>query len=130
MRDYKEYTLLDAKAATGIGKYIDVRDFQHVILSFGTASSASMTVKFQGSVQDAAPTFTSAQSVANHWDYVEVIDMQDGSAIDGDTGIAPAGTDDFRMLEVNTNGLKWLCPIVTARAAGTVTVKALCFNND
>lgn len=130
MRDYKEYTLLDAKAATGIGKYVNVADFQHVIISFATASSANLTVKFQGSIQETVPTFTSAQSATNHWDYIEVIDMQDGAAIDGDTGIAPAGTDDFRMFELNMNGLRWLCPNVTARSAGNVTVKVVCFNND
>ena len=36
------------------------------------------------------------------------MDLQSGAAIDGDTGVAVAGTDDFRIFEANINGLKWL----------------------
>lgn len=130
MRDSKEYTLLDAQASAASGKAILVEDFKTCVLSFASASSANLTVKFQGSIQDTCPTFSSAQSPANHWDYVEVIDLQDGAAIDGDTGIALVGTDDNRMVEVNINGLKWLCATVTARSAGNVTVKARVFRDN
>jgi hypothetical protein len=129
MRNYKEYTILNAKATTGIGNTIDVKDYRHVILSLATASSANLTVKFAGSISGDAPTFSAAQSVSNHWDYIEVKDLQDGSAIDGDVGIAPAGTDDFRLLEMNTNGLNWINANVTARAAGSVTIKVVLYND-
>lgn len=122
-------TILNAKAATGIGSSIKVDDYKDLIMSFGTASSANLTVKFQGSISDTAPDFSAAQSVSNHWDYIGVIDLQSGSAIAGDTGIALTGTDDFRTLLVNTDGLRWLCAVVTARSAGSVTVKVVGFNN-
>jgi hypothetical protein len=121
--------ILDAKAATGIGTPIHVQDADKVVLSLGTASSANLTVKFQGSVSEDMPDFSAAQSVSNHWDYVEVVDIEDGTAIDGDAGIAPAGTDDFRLFNANVDGLKWLCASVTARSAGSVTVKARLFIN-
>lgn len=129
MRDYKEYNILDAAAATGVGKTIYVGDFRHVVLTVNTASSANLTVKFQGAISETAPSFAAAQSATNAWDYVQVKDLEDASAIDGDTGIAPAGTDDHRLLEVNTNGLRWLTANVTARSAGSVTVVARTFEN-
>ena len=129
MRDYKQYTILDAQAATGIGKNIFVGDSQHITIMVSTASSANLTVKMQGAMTEEAPDFSAAQTVANQWDYIEMKDLQDGSAIDGDTGIAPAGTDDFRIFEVNVNGLQWINMRVTARAAGSVTATARLFTN-
>lgn len=130
----KHQNILDAKAATGIGTTLDVRDFTHVTLAFGTASSANLTVKFQGAIAlPASPTtppdFSAAQTVANNWDYVEVVDLEDGAAIDGDTGVACAGTDDFRLFSLNTQGLDYINCNVTVRSAGSVSVNAACYNN-
>ena len=136
MKDYKEYTILDAKGATGVGKNIDCRDFQHAILFFATdgGGDAALTVKFQGSIgiglaDITAPDFSAAQTVTNMWDYIEVVDLQNGTAIDGDTGVAVATADDYRIFELNINGLVWLNARVTARTQGEVTVKVLLFNN-
>jgi hypothetical protein len=122
-------TVLDAKAATGIGTPIDVSNYRHIILAVSTESSANLTVKFQGSGLGTAPTFSAAQSTANHWDYVQVKDLEDASTLDGDVGLALTGTDDVRLFEVNTNGLRWFCANVTARSAGSVTVKAALFRD-
>lgn len=118
-----------------IGKSIDVSDFRHCILSFSGSSSASMTVKFQGSIGDSptspdtAPDFSAAQAYNNQWDYIQVIDLEDGSPIDGDTGIAQAGTNDHRLFEMNINGLKFITAIVTAWTAGGTTIRARLFND-
>lgn len=125
MRQFSDpFTILSAKAATGTGVSFDVSDYEHIIVSFATASSANLTVKFQGALSNTSPDFSAAQSVSNMWDYIEVIDLEDGAAIDGDTGIAPAGTDDFRMFQVNVDALKWFTATVTARSAGSVTIVA------
>lgn len=129
-RNTVEYTLLNAKAATGIDKAIAVGDFKNVVFSYATdgGGTAALTVKFQGSIQETCPDFSAAQTKTNHWDYIEVVDLQDGSAIDGDTGVAVATADDYRLLEANVNGLQWICARVTARSAGSVTVKARAFH--
>ena len=120
-----EITLLNAKAATGIGGQMDVSDYDNVVLSVGTASSANLTVKFAGATSATTPDVTAAQTVANMYDFIDVTDMQSQASIDGDTGLAPIGTDDFRLFRVDVRGLKWLIPVVTARSAGSVTVKAI-----
>lgn len=130
MRDQKFYTILNAKAATGAGLTIPCGDYTHAIISFNTASSANMTVKFAGSIAETAPNFAAAQSVSNPFDYIQIKDLQNGSSIDGDTGVALAGTDDQRMFEMNINALQYLTAIVTAYAAGSITVTVRLYNNQ
>jgi hypothetical protein len=130
MRDQKFYTILNEKAETGAGLTIPCGDFTHAVISLNTDSSANLTVKFAGSIAETAPVFTDAQSVSNPFDYIQVKDLEDGSSIDGDTGIAPAGTDDQRMFEVNINALQYLTAVVTARSAGSVTATVRLYNNQ
>ncbi len=135
MKDSVEYTLLDGEDSTGAGKVIFCRDFKHAVFSFATdgGSDAALTVKFAGAisaVSNAAPDFESSQAVDNMWDYINVVDLQDGAAIAGDTGIAVATADDYRLVEANINALEYLAVIVTARTEGEVTVKVRLFNNQ
>ena len=134
MRKSVEYTIMSAKGATGAGNAILCDDFRHAIFTFATdgGGDAALTVKFQGAISDvsnAAPAFGSAASVTNMWDYIEVIDLEDGTAIDGDTGVAVASADDYRMLEANINGLRYLNARVTARTEGEVTIKVRLYND-
>lgn len=112
---------MSAKDDTGIGNVIYVGDFRHAIITINTASSANATIKAQGAISGTAPTFTSAQSPSNAWDYIQMKDLEDGSTIDGDTGLAPAGTDDQRIFEVNVNALQYLTLNITAISAGNIT---------
>jgi hypothetical protein len=130
IRNSQEYTILDAVGPAATGKAILIEDFKHAVFSFATdgGGDAALTVKFQGSVADECPDFSAAQAADNMWDYVEVVDLEDGTAIDGDTGVAVATADDYRLLEANINGLKWVCATVTARTAGEVTVKVRTFH--
>ena len=122
-------TIFSAQAATGTGTVINVEDWEKILIEIATASSANLTLKLQGSVSDSQPTFSSAASASNMWDYLSFRDSEGvaselGDATAGDTGFVVAGTDDFKNVTVNYPGLKWLCATVTARAAGSVTVKA------
>lgn len=112
-------TILSAKAATGIGTPMHVSDFDHVMLSLNTTGNATATVKFQVSYQKEMPNFAAAQSPTNQWDYVRVMDLEDGSAIDGDTGIALVA-DDNRIFEADVNGANWICGVVTAYTQGQI----------
>lgn len=131
MRRFSEqFVILSAKAATGTGVAMKVTDWEHVLISLSSQSSANFTVKFQGSQSDTCPDFSSAQSATNECDYIQVKDYQNNAAIDGDTGVAFAGTDDVRLFEFNTNGLQWVTATITARSAGSANVKFKGYSNN
>lgn len=122
---YQDVIIMDAKATTGVGNYIYVGDYRNLIVSIATASSANLTVKCAGAIAADCPDMASAQSVSNMYDFIQMIDLQNGDATDGDTGFVVTGTDDFRLFEINTNGFQWLTFRVTARSAGSVTIKMM-----
>lgn len=116
--------VFDAKAATGVTGAIDVAEHQHVVVEVSAALNSSLTFKFSGSNQETAPTFSSAQAVANIWDYIGVYDLQDGSFIAGDTGITlnnDTVANNTRRYLINTDYLKWLNIEVTSYTDGSLT---------
>ena len=130
MRSYTNtYNLLSAKAATGIDKVMEVSDFRHLVLAIDSAGNATFTLKVQGSIQTAMPDFAAAQSPTNQWTYLQSIDLADQSAVNGGTGIPATGTDIHRMLEINTNGVKWVTVNVTAYTGGTIYATLKPFND-
>lgn len=111
------------------GKAIYVGDWKNIGISLNFIDSPTMTVKFQGSQEDDAPDFNAAQSYTNRWDYIEVIDNQDGTAIDGDTGIACSGTADNRLFAANVDTIKWLTVAITAYTAGKLDIRISSFSS-
>lgn len=85
--------LFSAKAATGVSTPLDVSAMREITVAVSAPANATLTFKFQGSIgksasSSAAPDFSAAQSVTNHWDYVSAYDLQDPtSVIAGDTGV-------------------------------------------
>jgi len=116
MRQTKIRTILDGKNSTGAGTAALIADYRHKVLTVATdgmGSGDTITVKVQGSCSETAPDFDSAKSWDNEWDYIQVIDLEDGSAIDGDTGISFADSDDLRKFAINIDGLRWINVTVT-----------------
>lgn len=131
MKFTDEIAILTAAAVADTeGNYQDVSDYDYGVISFNTASSANCTVKFAGSIMDTCPDMSATQSTTVRYDYLDITDLQSGASIDGDTGIAPAGTDDHRLFRVDLRGLKWFGAIMTARSAGSATVKAKFFTEN
>lgn len=124
-------TIFSSAASASTGLVLSVEDFKHIIFQLATdgGADAALTVKFQGSVSDEAPIFSAAKSATNHWDYIQVIDLDTGDPIDGATGFSVATADAYKNLEANINGLKWVCATITARTQGELTLKAKAYNN-
>ncbi len=124
-RQVQTYTIMSAKAATGIGINVFARDFRNMVVTLAgatlSAAQAVMTVKCQGASGDTAPDFTAAQSPSNTWDYTQMVDLQNAAAIDGDTGVAFVAND-VRQFEVNTNVLDWVTLNITAYTSGSMTI--------
>ena len=130
-RGDKEHIFLSAQATTGVGNVLNVSDYRHILVSVATdgGSDAAMTVKCQGSIAELAPTWSSATSVTNMWEFVGMYDMNDATLTAGDTGFVVATADDYKIFMVNVDGLKWVNFRVTARTEGEVTVLGRPFTN-
>lgn len=131
--------LLSAKAATGVGNALDVSKYEHVLVAVSATENASLTFKFQGSIGKSStstevPDFSTAQALANHWEYIGVIDMQSQSAIiAGDTGVTlndDTVPNNVRLYQVNVDALKWLSMEVTSYTDGAITAWLVGFNDD
>lgn len=120
-------TILSAKAANGIGTTIDVRDWQNATIRV-LPNSATLTVQCQGSASDTAPTFSSASSPTNEWDYISMFGLSNGAIVDGATGISYSGSSTPALYNLNTEGLTWLNFVVSGYGSGSVTVKITLFN--
>jgi len=105
------------------GRAIYVGDWKNIGMSLNFVSTPTMTIKVQGSMQTVCPDFNADQSSTNRWDYVEVIDSNSATAIDGDTGVACSGTADNRLFEANVSVLEWISVVITAFTAGTLDVR-------
>lgn len=128
MSTIKTLTILDEVVATGWGTTIDVKDYDEVMLMLNMATGTA-TVKFAGSA-DSSVDFTAAASATNFWDYIDVTDAEDGSSIDGDTGVATSTSADHRLFKVSTKGLTFINANVTAWTAGAITVKTSAIDSD
>ena len=120
-------------------KILLMNDARNVIFSVETSNSANFTFKVAGSIgrcpsdvtgnHTDTPNFGITQSKTEPYTYVQIIDLDTAAAVNGATGVTTAGTDLHKMYEVNVNGLKYLGLVLTAWSAGTITVKAILFNN-
>lgn len=121
--------VLDEVVATGWGTVVPVRGYRNIVVTIATADSTNATIKFAGSPRDTAPTFSSAASPTNQWDYVSAYDMEDPSTlVDGDTGVVYTGTDAVQTYLVNTEGIDHFNVQVSAYSAGTITVTVKLYN--
>lgn len=120
-------------------KIMQATDFNNVVISAITSGSATLTCKMAGSIgmtigDQAAggtdePNFGGTQSKSNPYTFIQMVDLVDASTVAGGTGLAPAGTDINRLLELNINAVKYFCPIVTAWTQGAITIKAFLTDN-
>jgi len=114
------------EASTGVA--IQAEDWKFVLLTLSSSDTGNFTIKFQGSMSDTCPNFAAARTVSNRWEYIQVKDLQSGSAIDGDTGITWTA-DDVVRLETIFSGYKWVTATITTYSTGKVTLTAkLCDN--
>lgn len=113
--------VLNAVATAGPGVALDVRNYKTIILELYTSGNTTATIQFACSMQEKEPDFSSPASASNPWSYVAMSDLINNNSVAGGTGIILTGTDTVKTLEVNTNFIKWFCPIVTAYTGGIIS---------
>lgn len=106
-------------------KVVYCKGFTDMSLTIATANSANFTVKAQISDQEDV-NFENAASATNAWSYVQNIDNEDGSSVDGNTGITQdtPGTDESKRFAINIDRATWFCLDITSWTAGTMTAIA------
>ena len=134
-----QHIFLNAAGATGAGTAMRVRDYRHILVYVATdgGGDADLTVLCRVSIgdsianpDDAPGDWTAAQSVTNMYENIALADMEDAGFVAGDTGFVVAATDDYRLFMVNVEGLEWVNFVVTARAAGEVTVVGKAYQDN
>ena len=114
---------------------LGVSDFRHCIIQIATSNSFVGSIFIAGAIGASAPTFTWTGSNAdnthdNPFSFLQAINLEDGSAVDGDTGVElNTSADTIRLYEVNINAVDWLTVFLTARQAGSVSIKATVATN-
>ena len=129
MRRIPDRRLLLDNSATAVSAGWLVSDYRNCILQIIGSSDADMKIFIKGSLGRGvelmdAPNFdvrSSARDDASAWDFIEVVDLEDGAAIDGDDGINLSGNN-MRLIEVNINSLDYIAIEATGVIAGTVSV--------
>lgn len=121
---------------------LNTESFRNVLLQVDTSGTATLTLKPIASQGKSAqyqaqangprydyPNMGATPTPANPWGYVQLIALDDGSAITGSIGIALTATDINKLYEVNINLLKYFTIIPTAWTQGAITVKAILSSN-
>ncbi len=100
-----------------------VDGFRHIELDLVSDETTNdFVIKIAASDSEDMPNFNEASSETNRWTYVQIKDLDSGASVNGSTGITLAGVIN-RLFEVNTNKLRWLCPIVSSYVAGDLTAQ-------
>lgn len=129
---YTAAQFLNAKAATGASNVILCRDFRNAVIQVTAPLNSTFTIKIAGAIGDVAPDLTAVQSTTNAYDFLEVVDLQDGATIDGDTGITitdATAAVNTRMFEVNTNAIDYVGVIVSSYTDGSVSASITLTDN-
>jgi hypothetical protein len=136
---YMDSSFVTPAPATGNGtgtnsfnlviRTIHVADYQHLELGIDTANNAAITLKAVGSNAELAPDFTAAQTAANEFKYLALINLDDRTSLAGSTGIALTGTDVHKSYEINTNGITWLSFEISGWSAGNVDLSIRGYGN-
>lgn len=117
--------------STPPARIIDVSDFKTVTLAVkSTATALNCTMQFVGSISEDAPDFNKAISTTNLYDFIDIIDLEDNASIDGDTGLAVAGSTLTGMYQANVDGLKWFSMIYKIGTAGSANIDVRLFTEN
>jgi len=106
-----------------------VEDYRHIVIAVATDGDASLTVQFKASISEDEPNWGQPQAIDNKWDYVQVVNLNDRTSPDGDTGFSVSGSDDMVLYEVNTNLLRWFNAEVNNHSSGSVDVDLIARDN-
>lgn len=113
-----ERAIVSATAITVTGTPVSVKDFNLVGFTL-SALTASGTVKFPCSMTETSPNLSALPSASNRYSYAEVVDLESGSTIDGNTGLIFSVTTTVRHFAIKDNGFTYCSALFLQGAANT-----------
>ena len=129
--------IFSGATGNGVGNAPLVDDFKILHLEIAATGYPNFTVKVQGSLRDPSsgpPTFSSAASATNKWDYVAFYDYRDPTTITaGDEGLVFTGQDGeciVRNLLINVEGLSYVTVEISEYVAGTFFANTISYSNQ
>lgn len=110
-------------------------DFINIELQVSTGGTTTTTIKIAGSQGRPEASATSPRldypnigatvSPANPYSFLQMVNLADGSAVNGADGIVVAGTDITNNYEININSVKYITVVPVSWSQGAITIKAL-----
>ena len=125
----KSEVLLTSAVATSESVAIPIEDFDKAIFTVHTVGATTATIKFVAGFKD-APDFGSAASATNDWHYIDTVDTDTGTAVNGSTGYSLSGTGLSKAYQWNIDGAKYVGVVITAWTAGAITADVLKLNHN
>lgn len=129
-RNYTPVKIFDSVDENTFSSMQNVASYRNICFAVVGANSPTATVKFYGAFAKSAaaadldypPDTGVSASKTNIYAPVAFCNLNDGSIVDGDTGIAFTGTAGIYLVEINTNALAHVAVEVSGYSAGDVTV--------
>lgn len=110
-----------------------VEDFRNIILQVFTSGTATATIQVAGSISEAGsamPNFGASVSATNFYSFLQAIDLDTGSAVNGATGFVATAADIQKSYEININAEKFITVILKSWTQGVITVKCMLADNE
>lgn len=114
-------------------------DFRNIVLQINTSGTATVTLKAVGSLgmsasfakapRNAYPNIGGTLGPSDPYSFLQIINLDSGTALAGSTGLVVAGTDVNNQFEINTNAQRYVTMIPTSWSAGAITVRAVVTTN-
>ena len=114
--------LLDWATSTAESVAYPISDYESMMLTLATDNNWECTIKVVWSFQTEKPDFSQSADVDNQWSYISIRDLEDGTNIDGTTGITLSWTDVVASYLVNTPWLRWIGVVISSYTAWDITV--------
>jgi len=133
-----EFNTLATAADDGTGTHsisaiirkVNVKDFIHILVAINTSDSAALNIKCVGTLNDEDINFSDASDKDNPWAYIQMKKLDDGSSVNGSTGLTLNGTDINEIYEINVNALSQLSFNLSSVTAGKMRIAFVGFTNS
>lgn len=109
-------------------------DYRHAILEVSTSGSATTTLKVAGTISPPSNStytvFGATVSASNPYTFMQLVNLDDGSTLNGSTGVVVTGTDVNAQYQVSVNAMQYMTIIPVTWSAGAITAKLFLADNE